>query len=81
MKRPAVASTAGAHAAQSPAGWMAAWTAAPVACEDRPMAPPRRTAYDRTLDWFSDHRMAMARAFVLLAVLSMFAGLLGAVIF
>ncbi|MCU1496181.1 MAG: hypothetical protein JWM47_134 [Acidimicrobiales bacterium] len=45
------------------------------------MAPPRRTAYDRTLDWFSDHRMAMARAFVLLAVLSMFAGLLGAVIF
>lgn len=44
------------------------------------MAPARRSAYDRTLDWFSDHRMAMAKAFVLLAVLSLFAGLLGAII-
>ncbi|CAN5520086.1 hypothetical protein KSP35_16050 [Aquihabitans sp. G128] len=40
------------------------------------MAPPRYTAYDRTLDFFSDHRMAIAKGFVLLAVLAIFASLL-----
>jgi hypothetical protein len=37
---------------------------------------PRYGAYDRVLDWFSDRRMALAKGFVLLAVLAIFASLL-----
>jgi len=44
------------------------------------MAPPRYTAYDRTLDFFSDHRMAIAKGFVLLAVLAIFASLIAAIL-
>ena len=52
------------------------WTPGPGPCEGDVMAPPRYTAYDRTLDFLSDHRMAIAKGFVLLAVLAIFASLL-----
>jgi hypothetical protein len=42
--------------------------------------PPRYTTYDRTLDWFSDHRMAIAKGFVVLAVFAIFASLLAALL-
>lgn len=32
--------------------------------------------YDRVLDWFSEHRMAFAKAFVLVAVGAMVGGIL-----
>lgn len=32
--------------------------------------------YDRILDWCSDHRMAFAKAFVLVAVVAMVGGIL-----
>ena len=40
------------------------------------MSEPDYGLYDRVLDWFSDHRMVMAKAFVLLAVGAILGGLL-----
>lgn len=36
--------------------------------------------YDRVLDWFSDRRMAMAKGFVLLAVIAIIGGLVLAIV-
>jgi hypothetical protein len=36
--------------------------------------------YDRVLDWFSDHRMEMAKGFVVTAVVAIFASLLFAIL-
>lgn len=35
------------------------------------MTPHRRTTYDRVLDWFTDHRQTIAKAMVVLAVVTM----------
>ncbi len=43
------------------------------------MTEARYGLYDRVLDWFSDHRMAMAKAFVLLAVVAIVGSLLLAI--
>jgi hypothetical protein len=43
------------------------------------VAEPGYGAYDRVLDWFSDHRMAMAKGFVLLAVVAILGGLVLAI--
>jgi hypothetical protein len=40
------------------------------------MAQYQPTLYDRVLDWFSDHRMAIAKGVVLVAVFAMVGGLL-----
>lgn len=43
------------------------------------MADPGYGLYDRVLDWFSKHRMAMAKGFVVTAVLAIVASLLFAI--
>ncbi len=40
------------------------------------MAQYQPTLYDRVLDWFSDHRMDIAKGVVLVAVFAMVGGLL-----
>lgn len=39
------------------------------------MAEPGYGLYDRILNWFSDHRMDLAKGFVLLAVVAILGGL------
>jgi len=43
------------------------------------VADPGYGLYDRVLDWFSDHRMAMAKGFVVTAVVAIFASLIFAI--
>lgn len=52
-------------------------TAVGPVCHGGPaMAQYQPTLYDRVLDWFSDHRMTIAKGVVLVAVFAMVGGLL-----
>jgi len=42
------------------------------------MAPHQPSTYDRVLDWCSDHRMAIAKGFVLFAVGTLLLGVVAA---
>lgn len=44
------------------------------------MAADDYGTYDRVLDWFSRHRMTMAKGFVLLAVIAILGGLVLAIV-
>lgn len=44
------------------------------------MAPQAYGLYDRVLDWFSEHRMVLAKGFVVFAVFAIIASLLLAIL-